>query len=210
MEELDPIVLTCTEDRNTDKVTVKQRQQPKKTPDFKINLIGQLLLYCTVVQIRLFKHFLIFELLMTPGSLCGSCITCNCKNLLSKIIARTLWDNVLWLSTLWVSIQIACLKLFSRLFCKIMQILHYCTSSGVIVSDSGGGQGSWRRKNREKKRNDLEWFYKNALSSETGRGDTSNSRSSSESYIRGGNYQQLKENLFHTMNIRQTHISNYS
>lgn len=46
MEELDPIVLTCTEDRNTDKVTVKQ-QQPKKTPDFKINLIGQLLLYCS-------------------------------------------------------------------------------------------------------------------------------------------------------------------
>lgn len=147
---------------------------------------------------------------MTPGSLCGSCITCKHKNLLSKIIAPTLWDNVLWLSTLWVSIQIACLKLFSRLFCKIMQILHYCTSSGVIVSDSGGGQGSWRRKNREKKRNDLEWFYKNTLSSETGRGDTSNSRSSSESYIRGGNYQQLKENLFHTMNIRQTHISNYS
>lgn len=91
MEELDPIVLTCTEDRNTDKVTVKQRQQPKKTPDFKINLIG----YCTVVQIRLFKHFLIFELLMTPGSLCGSCITCKYKNLLSKIIAPTLWDNVL-------------------------------------------------------------------------------------------------------------------
>lgn len=30
MEELDPIVLTCTEDRNTDKVTVKQQQQPKK------------------------------------------------------------------------------------------------------------------------------------------------------------------------------------
>lgn len=45
-EELDPIVLTCTEDRNTDKVTVKQ-QQPKKNPDFKINLIGQLLLYCS-------------------------------------------------------------------------------------------------------------------------------------------------------------------
>lgn len=97
MEELDPIVLTCTEDRNTDKVTVKQ-QQPKKK-----NLILRLILlancYCTVVQIRLFKHFLIFELLMTPGSLCGSCITCKYKNLLSKIIAPTLWDNVLWLST---------------------------------------------------------------------------------------------------------------
>lgn len=33
MEELDPILLTCTEDRNTDKVTVKQ-QQPKKKPWF--------------------------------------------------------------------------------------------------------------------------------------------------------------------------------
>lgn len=46
MEELDPIVLTCTEDRNTDKVTVKQ-QQPKK------NLILRLILlancYCTVL-----------------------------------------------------------------------------------------------------------------------------------------------------------------
>lgn len=58
MEELDPIVLTCTKDRNTDKVTAKQ-QQPKKTSDFKITLIGQLLLYCSIVwkEIRPYKNF---------------------------------------------------------------------------------------------------------------------------------------------------------
>lgn len=143
-----------------------------------------MLLYCDVVwkEIRLFKNFLIFELLMTPVSL-KACVvlvslentkTC-CQRLLLPLCGIMSCDSAL---ALWVSIQIACLKLFSRLFCKIMQILHYCTSSGVMVSDSGGGQGSWRRKNREKERNDLEWFYENTPSSETGRGDTSNSRSS--------------------------------
>lgn len=41
MEEFDPIVLTCTEDRNTDKVTVKQ--QPKNP------LILRLILLATVL-----------------------------------------------------------------------------------------------------------------------------------------------------------------
>lgn len=86
MEELDPIVLTCTEDRNTDKVTVKQQQPKKKTLILRLILLANC--YCTVVQIRLFKHFLIFELLMTPGL--STCSMSKHSNSMLKIIQQTI------------------------------------------------------------------------------------------------------------------------